>query len=201
MDVRLLTDEPTEELRRAWDDLFATDPDATPFVSPGWADAWLRHWAAGLRFRAWIVGVYDSGQLVGLAALALRRRGPIRVLHPLGAYVANYWDVLARPEHRLAVEASVAREIARQSHAWDAIALDTLPPSSGLRDQLVAAGLRLEPRGSRPYPGIVLPTTFEEYLSGLTRQHRSNLRRHLRALERAELEVIAVREPRALDRP
>ena len=49
--------------------------------------------------------------------------------------------------------------------------------------------------GPTPYPGIELPATFEDYLAGLPRKRRKDLRRHLRRLEDGRLELRHVTEP------
>ncbi len=182
-------------LRSAWSALFADDPEATPFLAPG---AWLRHWVGDAR--PWVLTVHDAGALVGLAPLVLRRRGPLRTLLPLGYHVGNYWDVLAQPERRQEVNLAVARELDRRRGAWDAMALDTLPRSSLLPSELSRAGLRVRARGSRPYPGVALPGSFDEYLAGLHRRRRADLRRRLRPLDRGEIELVEVQDPAALDR-
>jgi CelD/BcsL family acetyltransferase involved in cellulose biosynthesis len=192
-----VNDDAFGSLRAAWSTLFAADPCATPFLAPGFGEAWLRHWAGHVSQYA--IVVRDGSALVGLAPLVLRRRGPIRTLLPLGHYVANYWDVLARPERRRQVAEAVASELARRRGDWEALSLDTVPAGSLLAAELARAGLRLRGRGSRPYPGLSLPATFDDYLAGLRRRHRTDLRRHLRPLDRGELQLQEIREPAALD--
>ena len=178
--------------------MFADDPDAMPFLAPGFGEAWLQHWASDVR--QWVLTVHDAGELAGLAPLVRRRRGPVRTLLPLGFYVGNYWDVLARPDRRREVNAAIARELDRRRGAWDALVLDTLSPGSLLPGELARAGLRVRARGTRRYPGLALPGSFDEYLAGLGRRHRTDLRRRLRPLDRGEVELVEVREPAALDR-
>ena len=192
-----LIDDPLGSLGTAWEALYEADPRATPFLAPGFGEAWLRHWADGVT--PWIVGVYDGGALVGLAPLVSRQRGLVRTLMPLGFYVGNYWDVLARPDRRGEVNAAVAEELARRRGEWDALMLDTLPPGSGLPRALRRAGLRVRGRGSRPYPGFRLPASFDEYLAGLGRVRRRELRRRLRPLDQGEFELVDVHEPADVD--
>src|SRR5215212_3588136 len=87
-----------EELAPEWDRLFEADPTATPFVSSGWARAWLEHWDPSAQ--PWIVTIRDGEDLVGLAPLVLRRRGALRALEVLGKEPGDYWAPLARPEAR-----------------------------------------------------------------------------------------------------
>jgi CelD/BcsL family acetyltransferase involved in cellulose biosynthesis len=96
LDVTLHTAADFAELAPEWQLLFAADLDATPFASPAWATAWWAHLCD--KSRLWLIAVREAGQLVGLAPLVLRRRGPFRVLSELGRQPANYWHVLALPE-------------------------------------------------------------------------------------------------------
>jgi CelD/BcsL family acetyltransferase involved in cellulose biosynthesis len=176
-----------------WERLFAADLDATPFASAEWARAWWPHWAGDAR--PWIVTVRSGGRLVGLAPLVLRTRGPFRVLAPLGRHPSNYWDVVALPELRAQVAAAVAEEIARRAREWDAVMLSGLPQGAPIDDALAAQRLAARRRAPVPYPGIELPSSFDEYLAALPRKRRKDLRRHLRRVDEGELECRDVRDP------
>jgi len=180
-----------------WERLFAEDPEATPFSSPGWARAWWPHWSGSAR--PWIVVVRDGREPVGIAPLVLRRRGPFRVLSELGRPPANYWDVVARTSHREAAASAIAEEIERRSSEWDALVLGCLPPSSPVVAALVGHGLRVHSRQPVAYPGIELPSSFEEYLEALPKKRRSDLRRPLRRLDEGALTYREVRDPEQLD--
>lgn len=65
-----------------WARLHAGQPDASPFTSPAWAQAWWPHFAAGAE--PYLACVREGDDLVGLAALVRRRRGPARVLEAVG---------------------------------------------------------------------------------------------------------------------
>lgn len=197
-----LHDNEIDSLLPEWEGLFAADPDATPFASAGWARAWWPHWAGPAL--PWIVTVRDSGHLVGLAPLVLRPRGPFRILAPLGRHPSNYWDILARPELRQEVAAGVSEEIARRSHEWDAVMLSALPQGAPIENALTAQGLAVRRRAPVPYPGIELPASFDEYLEGLPRKRRKDLRRHLRRLDEGDVECREIQEAddlrRSIDR-
>jgi CelD/BcsL family acetyltransferase involved in cellulose biosynthesis len=179
-----------------WQALHRGDPRATPFTSPGWARAWLEHFAPDVQ--PWLLIVRDAGRVVGLAPLAVRRRGPVRLLEMLGKEPGDYWDVLARPELREPVTAAVAAEIARRRDEWDVWQLNCLPPDSATVRTLAGAGLRGFARASVRSPLIELPDTFEAFLAGLPRSRRGNLRRHLRRLEDGSVTLREVRDPAAL---
>lgn len=179
-----------------WEVLHRADPRATPFTSPGWAQAWLEHFAPDAQ--PWLLVARDADRVVGLAPLVLRRRGPVRLLAMLGKEPGDYWDVLAEPELREPVTAALAAEIARRRGEWDVWQLNCLPPDSGTLRALARAGLRGFARAPLRSPAIELPDTFEAFLAGLSRSRRANLRRHLRRLEDGSVELREVRDPAAL---
>jgi CelD/BcsL family acetyltransferase involved in cellulose biosynthesis len=178
-----------------WARLFATDPEATPFASPEWARAWLKHWAGSAR--PWIAVIHDGGEPVGIAPLMLDRRGPFRVLVPLGRPHGNYWDVVAAPDRREAAATALAAEAVRRANEWDALVVDGLPSASPTIRALRESGLHTHTRPPTGYPGLELPPTFDDYLAAMPRQRRSNLRRHLRRLEE-ELSHRLVSRPEEL---
>lgn len=179
-------------LRADWERLFEIDVEATPFTSFAWAAAWMAHWAPELSPR--ILTVREGGALVGLAAFVMHRRGPFRVLGELGEPPVDYWDVLAEPARRNEVLAAVAKGVA-ESRDWDAILLTRLPQRSSTARFLEEAGLRVTTRALEPYPGIVLPATFSEYLASLPQARRTNLRRRLRHLDDGDVWLREIRDP------
>lgn len=189
-------EEGIERLLAQWQELFAADPDATPFESPGFAQAWWRHWQAGVR--PWLLAVRDGEELVGLAPLVIRRRGPFRTLSELGRQPSNYWNVLALPHLRGEVVRLVAAEVARRADEWDAAVFGSLRQSSAAARALTATGLNVHRRPPVAYPGLELPDTFEQYLCTLPGSRRSNLRRHLRRLDFGDVELRELHETREL---
>ena len=77
-----------------WEELYGADPEATPFMSAQWAQAWWRTW--GRSGRPWIVVVRENRRLVGLAPFILRKRGPLLVLGPRSRASLRGIDLLER---------------------------------------------------------------------------------------------------------
>jgi CelD/BcsL family acetyltransferase involved in cellulose biosynthesis len=175
-----------------WSVLHAADPVATPFASPGWALAWLRHWRA--REQPWVLLVHEGSRVAGVAPLTLQRFGHLRVLGMLGKEPGDYWDVVAAPADRAAVGAAVAEELMRRRRDWDVGILSCLIPGSATGGVLAANGLRIMHRPAVACPAITLPGTWDEYLGTLPRGRRGNLRRHLRRLDDGEVELREVRD-------
>src|SRR5215213_6067204 len=117
-----------ERVLPEWDRLFEADPSATPFACTSWATAWIEHWDPSAR--PWIVTIRDGEDLVGLAPLVLRRKGPLRAVHVLGKEPGDYWTPLSRPEAREETSRLLAMELARRSGDWDLLYVDALPHAS-----------------------------------------------------------------------
>jgi CelD/BcsL family acetyltransferase involved in cellulose biosynthesis len=185
---------PPEGLARDWEELYRCDSSATPFVSPGWGLAWMRHWSRSAE--PWLIGIRDGDRLVGLAPLALERFRGARVLRTIGKEPGDYWDVLAVPEHRSTVVRAVAAELARQDDRWDVFFCAGQPGGSTTTALLGERDLRVRPRAPTPCPRLQLPRDFEQYLAVLPASRRGNIRKHLRKLDSGE---ITLREVTAVD--
>jgi CelD/BcsL family acetyltransferase involved in cellulose biosynthesis len=170
-----------EPLLDEWAALHAADDRATPYGSPGWARPWVDHYAEGAR--PWVLAVRDEGRLIGLLALVRRHRHSMRILRPLGEDPADAFDVLALPARREAVESRLAEELRRRSGEWDAIVLTRLRQGVTFGDALNAAGLHAQARDQLPHPHILLPDTFDEFLSRFPSERRTRMRRRLRLLD------------------
>ena len=193
--MRVEIDRRPDAVDRLWDEwtaLLDADPKATPFSSPAWARPWMRHFAEGQT--PWLAVAREEGRMVALAPLIIRRRGPVRMLRPLGQEPGDYWDVIALPEHRAEATRALAAACSERAREWDLMAIDCLRPGSGTEAELMTAGLRVRRRFETRCPGLELPSSFDAYLSTLTRKHRTRIKRHLRRLDEGELEL---REPSA----
>jgi CelD/BcsL family acetyltransferase involved in cellulose biosynthesis len=187
-----------EELAPEWETVFRADPNATPFVSPGWGLAWMRHW--GTEADPWIVTVRDDdGKLLGLAPLAIERRAAIRVLKLIGKEPGDYWDVLALPEHREAVACEVAGEMARRGDEWDVFTFDGQPDEAATESVFSQQSLRVRRREPTRCPRITLPGDFDQYLSELPGSHRANVRKVIRRLDGGDVTLHEVQEIERLD--
>ena len=148
-----------------------------------------------------IVTVRDGGRLVGLAPLVLARRGPFRVLTELGARRATTGTCCpSRPRARRSAALAMRevlgaqRRVARAAPGRGADGLGHRARRAGGRAAGAHGG------GPTPYPGIELPATFDEYLAGLPRKRRKDLRRHMRRLDDGRLELRDVTRARRPER-
>jgi CelD/BcsL family acetyltransferase involved in cellulose biosynthesis len=174
----------------AWTLLGERDPAASPFVSPEWVGAWLRHFRDPERLVT--LSVWSGDEPVGIAPLVREQRGPARVLAGAGQAQADHWDVIALPERREEVWTAIVGHLLEHRRSWDLLDLDHVARPAPLPAAAAAAGLRLGPRRTAVCPRLALPATFDEYLGSLSQSRRGHLRRRLRQLERGDLKLRAV---------
>ena len=106
-------------LEAEWETLLDRADVASPFLTPAWQFAWLDTYGAGRRL--FVLVARRGGELVGLWALAIRRRGIFRVLEPLGAGRSDWLDILTVPADRRAVTAAFGEWLSVASARWDLI--------------------------------------------------------------------------------
>jgi CelD/BcsL family acetyltransferase involved in cellulose biosynthesis len=178
-----------EPLRSAWAELHT--PEATPFMHPGWAFPWWRHYGAGRR--AFVVEAEG-----GIGAFAISRRGGQRILETWGTPRTDHWDVLAPAGRRDAVMAAVAEALVGERRRWDAAFLRCLPPDGAFERALERAGAAIGVSRPEANPVIALPDDFEAYLQTLSKKMRQDVRRPLKLLDEGTLEIRAVTDPAEL---
>ncbi|SDN44899.1 GNAT family N-acetyltransferase [Geodermatophilus sp. DSM 45219] len=185
------------DLAGAWDDLWARSPSATPFQTHAWTSAWARAYVPAGRLA--VVTVWDGDALVAAAALHRVRRGPARVLVPLGGQISDSTDVLLDPSVPDAGPRLVAAVLAVPG--WRVLDLPEVLPGAAAQQwaqhwpgavRRAGASLSLE------LPA--LPVT--EVLSRVPSRTAGTLRRKLRKIERLgvqETEVAPDDVPRAVE--
>lgn len=131
----------------------------------------------------------DDGQLVGLAPLfAETNETGLRQLSLVGCVdVSDYLDVLVDKDHVAEVHQTLLDHLARDSFAWDKLHLCSLPYNSVTQARLAEAahqrGWRAEVRQQDVCPVITLPDSWDDYLAGIKKKQRHEIRRKIRRLE------------------
>jgi CelD/BcsL family acetyltransferase involved in cellulose biosynthesis len=169
-----------------------------PFRSWQWLIAWWRHF--GQRGELFVLSVRDPrGTLVGIAPWYMQRCGARgRVLRFLGSgeVCSDYLSILSTPEHEEAVTAAIAQWLsdAASPHAsngarnnnWDLLELTGLAACDCAAAKLVAHlvdhGNAVHRRNGMNCWRIELPETWDEYVAGLSKSHRKQVRRVERRL-------------------
>jgi CelD/BcsL family acetyltransferase involved in cellulose biosynthesis len=168
-----------EPLVDEWERL-ARHTGASPFLWPGWVDAWWRAFGAGeLR----IIAAYENGQLAGVL--------PTRRLRGVYTLIPNTHTPLSGS---LSSSETAAKQLSQALLAEKPrrVELDYISPAdAGLSLLFKAAeeaGYRADKKSnplSEEVPYVAVEGTWDEYNGGLRRKFRSELRRRRRRLEEA----------------
>ena len=172
-----------DALESGWTELLARSDSNKVFLTPLWQRLWWR-WM-GQDTGLLLLSARNSTGLRGIAPLA-RRDGALTFLG--GTDLVDYHDFIVPDEGASDVYAALV-DYLMQDSGWDTVRLESLPEGSNALEELPAA---LRAHGLDPSveledvaPGIRLPESWEDYLSGLKKKDRHELRRKLRRLEGA----------------
>jgi len=156
-----------------WDALLDSVPSATPFQSRHWVGAWWR--AFGARKQPHVIEVREtSGELVGLVPL-YRTRFPWRALRPMGTGVSDYLDPLCQAGRENECVAALAEMLAEPKgvdlvdlHQWREPWAERLQSASSAPLRRIA---------DEACYTLDLPSTWDEYVAGLSKSLRYEARR------------------------
>jgi len=174
-----------------WAELYRAAPRATPFQSHAWLSAWSGAYGRPGTLR--IVLVRDGDRLVAAAPLQLTRRGPVRVLAPLGGEITDFTDVLIA-EGDDADPAAATAALARALLAvpgWDVLELPEVR-AGGAAELLRSAWTG--PTWSVPASSCaeMTVTSWDDLLSQLPSKRARDARRVLRRSDELGLTAAAV---------
>lgn len=122
--------------------------------------------------------------MVGLWPLALRRRGPFKVLEPIGSGRSDWLDVPVVTDLREPVLAAFLLYLAGHARNWDLVEhRDVLAdsPTIAVLETLCRTGsirLRHEPRTVAPY--LTIAGSWEQFLCSKRAKFRSNIKYYRR---------------------
>ncbi len=176
-----------ESLLTDWQELHTSDDRSTPYGSPDWARLWVEHYGEGAR--PWVLAAREDGRLVGLLALVRRDRHSMRILRPLAEDPCDAFDVQAVSDRRADVEHRLAEEVRRRSGEWDALVLTRLREDATFGSALRGAGLHTQARDHLPYPQVIVPESFDEFLKRFPSERRTRMRRRLKLVDNGKVQV------------
>lgn len=176
------TDDPAAFGDAAWAGLCDADPEATIFHTPGYLKLFWEQFApGGLR----VAFVRDGADTVAAAAFEIRD-GAAAFLG--GSEVTDYLGPVGLPAAREPAAGELLASLDARGD-WDTADLRGLPDEGAWRRALEAAapgaGLRAEAAPDNVAMFLPLPGSFEEYLRGLPRKQRHEVRRKERRLRRS----------------
>ncbi|MDX1523530.1 MAG: GNAT family N-acetyltransferase, partial [Anaerolineae bacterium] len=176
-----------ERLQPVWDDLLRRSAHNLFFMTYHYQRIWWQHLGRGdLRLMA----VFDDDDhLVGLAPLfcELTESG-LRQLNFVGCVdVSDYLDLLVDTAHTEQVYETLLDCLAGEAIEWDVLSLCSLPHDSPTHSRFAAAARRrgwaVEVRQQTVCPVITLAASWDEYLAGISKKQRHEIRRKIRRLE------------------
>ena len=167
------------------------------FASPTWMRVWWQEFGAGRELI--LLSVRRDGELAGVAPLM---RDGDRLCFAGDTQVCDYMDIVAAPGEEEAVLSAVVRSVGEEP--WQELALWAVPEGSPTLNALKAAalefGLHVDIEPEDVCPQLELPSTWEEYLAGLNKKDRHELRRKLRKLSQGgEVSLESVVEQAAVE--
>ncbi|MFO0967126.1 MAG: GNAT family N-acetyltransferase [Gemmataceae bacterium] len=186
-----------ERLLPAWRTLHEQSDRAEPMQSPDWLLRWWRIYAPGSD-RALRVAIWRLGErLVGLAPLCRRTcwyRGflPFRRLEFLGSDVdendgvcSEYLGLLAAPGLETGVASALVDQAARGGLGpWDEIVLSPFAGDDAQWGRLAChfrdRDFRVQEQETTTAPYVTLPRSWDDFLQGLSKSKRWNLKTQLK---------------------
>ena len=168
------------EAAAQWTELLAECPANTLFLLPQWQEVWWEAFGGGREMAGFALNAAD-----GVAAIAsLSRVGGDYALMG-NPETFDYNDFIIRPGWEGDFFAALLERMERES--WETLELPSLregaPTLEHLPDLAGKRGYGVVVTEEDVTPGLELPATWEEYLAGLSKKNRHELRRKLRRLE------------------
>ncbi len=183
-----------ESLAAEWDDLFGRASHPHIFLSYTWQRVWWDRFSGTADLH--LLAFRRNGDLVAIAPLMLQDG---RLTHLGGTDLVDYHDVLLCDVAPAELVDTLTASLA-DLPSWTELDLQSIPEWSPILAELPGAAARhgwsVEVLDEDVSPGLSLPDTWEEYLAGLGRKRRHELRRKQRRLEAAgEVEHLVYATP------
>ncbi len=173
-----------DDLEAEWGDLLTNSTADRIFLTHTWLSKW---WAAYHPGAIWsLVFRNPAGELMGIAPwFRTTEDDGSRVVRPIGCVdVTDYLEVITRQGSEESVFAALTDWMEVHRAEFDMLRLCNIPEASPMMtiwaDQLAVMGFDLETRVEDVCPIIQLPNNFPDYIAGLDKKNRHELRRKLR---------------------
>ena len=166
-----------------WESILPSCSTNTVFVTPWWQKVWWDNFCADNELH--ILSVREGDDLIGVAPLMISNG----VLTFAGdKELFDYLDFLVPKGNESIFYDALFGHIMDMD--WQSIDLPSLPKDSPTLEYLPTLakgkGLKVEVENEETTPVAYLPDTWDEYLAGLRKKDRHELRRKIRRLEAAD---------------
>jgi len=171
-----------------WDGLIRLSQTATFFQQQQWMQIWVKHFP----IKQEIIGVFDDNDLVGIAPFSYDQKtvnflGTTPILGK--EQICDFGDIICLPNKEKSVWDMVLNYLSNK-HAGKILSLNFIRENSLSFNILKPLAKDLHLINTSPY--LDLPKSWKEYLVGLKRKDRHELRRKLRKLESLKYRVYQV---------
>lgn len=185
--------EDIDRLEPEWRALIPRAAVRSVFLSPTWHRVWWEEFADSRE--PILLSVRSGGELVGVAPL-MREGG--RITFAGDTEICDYMDLTVATGAEQSALAAVLRALSEEP--WEELALWGLPHYSPTLKALAAVApvfrLSVDVQPEDVCPRVSLPGSWEEYLAGLDKKDRHELRRKLRRLsDGGRVDIEALSEP------
>ncbi len=205
MKIELFTDSAVYDTIDAdrWNGILRSAATNVIFLTWEWQSLWWRHVKPG-EMLVLAFSDRDEGPQAIVPLFRSSAEDGSQVLSIIGCEdISDYLDFIVPPPFEDAVCSQLLAFItSSDAPYWDRIQLCNLPGNSTalrvLADHARKAGLQVETRVQARCPSIELPKSWDEYLAGLDKKQRHELRRKMRKAE-AEAASWRVSDPRLHD--
>ena len=174
-----------ETIWSEWERILPSCVTNTVFITPWWQKVWWNNFGQGNRL--WIQSVRDGERVVGIAPL-MERDGVMTFVGEKD--LSDYFDFLVPEGNETTFFSALCDHLTDPSLDWKLLDLPSLREDSPTLEYLPAIakekGLRIEIEKETTTPVAQLPSTWDQYMAGLRKKDRHELRRKLRRLERAD---------------
>lgn len=174
-------------LRDEWNPLLRDSASNTIFLTWEWQSTWWEHLGKG---ELYLVTVRDGSHLSGIAPLYLTPTDDgLNELSIVGCRdVSDYLDLIAASGREEKVYGALLDWLeSDEAPAWDLADLCNIPAASPthslLAEMAAARGYQVKTEVEDVCPIIPLPSTWDEYLSSLSKKQRHEIRRKIRRAE------------------
>ena len=171
-----------EEAEPAWELVLGVSDAATLFLTPWWQKTWWKHYGGDAELAVYVAS--DGERPIGVAPL-VRSDG---VLDLLGATdLFDYRDFIVERGREEKFCTALLGHLSELE--WHTLRLESVRESSTTLQALgraaESAGMSVETELEDVAPVAALPATWEEFVSGLSKKDRHELRRKIRRLHGA----------------
>ena len=169
-----------ESIQDQWESLLASCPTNTVFITPWWQSVWWSHFGGDAEL--WILSVRDANRSLGIAPL-MRRDGVVTFVGDTDLCDFNDF-VVPRGSESPFFDVLCDYLAAAEWHTLDLRSLSHDSPALSYVPELARRkGFSVEVREEDMTPVVALPPTWDEYVAGLGKKERHELRRKLRRLD------------------